>query len=945
MTIKYSRIKYYTERTAFTVILLAALLFLFPVFSCRASEGANTQKVLRVAFPQSDGYTMTSPEGKRTGIVVDILNEVAKYTGWKYEYVDVNNNEIIAAFEDGKFDLMGGQYYIDGAEEYYGYPKYNCGYTKLILLARRDDDTIKSFDLNSLNGKTIGVYDRAKENIRRLQIYLDLNNLDCTLKEYTYEELDAAGNLNRFLESGEVDLLLGNSSDAEGKFYVAASFDSQPHYIVTRPDDQETLEALNMALEKIYGADPKFTQKAYEANFPNSTSEYVVLSKEEEAYIQKKKKVTVAIPYDWHPFFCLENSDGHNGLVPDILEKVSEFSDLEFVFQYYDSYVQALEAVQRREADMLGFYLGSDEEAREQGMALTSSYVNINFIMVRNKESSYPDEGLSGGILEGKKMPEYIMADKVHYYSDITTALSYVNSGKMDFVYDISSRLEAIIQQNVFTNLVQVNMVNDSQGIDFAVPSPADPELLSIINKAINNLSSEEKATISSQNLVSIGETRMDLSSFLHANPGLSIVIVAVVLILVLIAVILISRARLHAAVMRSGMEKAEADNRAKSEFLSRMSHEIRTPMNAIVGLADLTELSENLPKEAKENLAKIKSSSQYLLSLINDILDMSRIENGKMEIASEPFSISDVLSDIEGMLNTEASEKGLDFRVIKEIQDEIVVGDAIRLRQVIVNLLSNAFKFTSAGGKVTVQLVEKASAPDAGIYTVRVSDTGIGIAPEDQNKIFKSFEQLGSNFSKSQGTGLGLAISSNIVHLMGGELKLESQLGVGSEFYFTVTLPKGRLEEKAKDARSLEQGRIQGMKILLAEDNDLNAEIVTALLSAQGAAVVRVQDGKAALELFEQESKDAFDVILMDIQMPKMNGLEATAAIREIDSHYAHSIPIIAMTANAFKEDEKAAMEAGMNGFVSKPVNIDHLYSLLINTVREVMGDFDGLS
>lgn len=945
MSIKHPHIKFHTRRTAFTAILLAVLFFLSPVFSSRASENSNTQRILRVAFPQSDGYTMTSPEGKRSGIVVDILNEVAKYTGWKYEYIDVKNDEILTAFEEGKFDLMGGQYYIDGAEEYYGYPEYNCGYTKMILMARRDDDTIKSFDLNSFNGKTIGVFERAKENIRRLQIYLELNNLDCTLKEYTYEELEVTGNLNRFLESGEVDLLLGNSADAEGKFYVAASFDSQPHYIVTRPDDRETLEGLNMALEKIFDADPNFNQKVYEANFPNSVSENAVLNREEKAYVQKKKNVTVAIPHDWHPFFCLENSDGHDGLVPDILKKVSEYSNLEFSYQYYDSYVQALGAVQRREADMLGFYLGSDEEAREQGMALTSSFVDINFIMVRNKESSYPDEGLSGGILEGKKMPEYIIVDQVHYYSDITTALFDVNSGKMDFVYGISSRLEAIIQQNVFTNLVQVNMVNDSQGINFALPTPADPELLSILNKAINNLSSEEKAVISSQNLVSIGEARMDLSSFLHANPGTSIAIVSVVLILVLIAVILISRARLHAAVMRSGMEKAEADNRAKSEFLSRMSHEIRTPMNAIVGLADLTELSENLPEGAKENLSKIKSSSQYLLSLINDILDMSRIENGKMEIASEPFSISEVLSDIEGMLNTEASEKGLEFRVEKDIQDDVAVGDAIRLRQVIVNLLSNAFKFTSAGGKVTVQFTEKASTPEDGTYTVRVSDTGIGIAPEDQKKIFKSFEQLGSNYSKSQGTGLGLAISSSIVRLMGGELKLKSQPGVGSEFSFAVTLPKGRLEEKPSNVRTLEKGQIQGMKILLAEDNDLNAEIVTALLSAQGAEVIRAQDGKAALEYFKQESKDSFDVILMDIQMPKMNGLEATAAIRKINSNYAHSIPIIAMTANAFKEDEKAALEAGMNGFISKPVDIDHLYSLLVNAVRENKGGLAGLS
>lgn len=219
---------------------------------------AEEHRVLRVAFPLVEGYSMMAPNGEPAGLVVDVLNEVAKYTGWTYEYVTVDNDMIISQFKEGNIDLMGGQYYMDGLEEYYGYPKYNCGYSKLILLARRDDETIKSYDLNTLNGKTIGVYDRAVENIRRLKIYLDLNQLDCTLKYYTREVVEEKGSAKRLLEDGEVDLLLGNSGDAGGEFYIAAAFDSQPHYIVTRPGDRETLDALNMALGKIYEADPNF---------------------------------------------------------------------------------------------------------------------------------------------------------------------------------------------------------------------------------------------------------------------------------------------------------------------------------------------------------------------------------------------------------------------------------------------------------------------------------------------------------------------------------------------------------------------------------------------------------------------------------------------------------------------------------------------------------------
>ena len=358
---------------------------------------------------------------------------------------------------------------------------------------------------------------------------------------------------------------------------------------------------------------------------------------------------------------------------------------------------------------MLGFFLGTEKDAMDQGLALSAAYVEMDSILVRNKESGYPEQGLTGGVMEGRVMPEGIVADEVRYYSDTAKALADVNRGKIDFYYGLAFNLEYIIQQHNFTNVMQVNLINDSLEMGFALAKPADASLLSILNKAINSLTDEQKAVITSRNIISIGNTRLSLSSILYGNPTLAISVVSVFLLLILATVIIISRARLHAAVMRGELEKAEAESRAKSDFLSKMSHEIRTPMNAIVGLTDLTGMMEGLPEKARENLSKIKSSSRYLLELINDILDMSRIENGKMDMAAEPFSLGGVLNEIENMMLAEADRRQLHFHMEEDIRDDELIGDAIRLRQVLLNLLSNAFKFTPSGGTVRLCVSEDA--------------------------------------------------------------------------------------------------------------------------------------------------------------------------------------------------------------------------------------------
>ncbi len=481
------------------IALFAVILSFFAAMSGMAEE---EQRVLRVAFPQSEGFTMTAPDGTRYGLVVDFLEEISKYTGWKYEYIDTDSNTMLEEFAAGEFDLVGGSYYLEALEDYMAYPDYNCGYSRQVLMARRTDDSVKSYDLGTLNGKVIGVYERATENIRRLEEFLKINGLDCELHYFTYEELSVAHTLKPELEKGAVDLLMGNSSEASEEVQIVASFDSQPFYIVTRPGEQEILSGLNMALQRIYEADPEFASKLYAENFEIVTSGARIINEREREYIAQKKKVRVAVPKDWHPLFCLNNSDGHNGLVPDVLEAVTEFSGLEFEYVYGDSYTEALEIMRRGEADMMGFFVGTDGDAENYGLALSQPYVDLDCILVRNKESGYPAEGLTGAVMQGRSFPKGIVADHVRHYADTSEALKDVNRGKVDFYYGLSFHLEYIIQQKNYSNVVQVNLINDSQKVCFALQRPAKSELITIINKAVNSLTDDQRATISSRNIV-----------------------------------------------------------------------------------------------------------------------------------------------------------------------------------------------------------------------------------------------------------------------------------------------------------------------------------------------------------------------------------------------------------------------------------------------------------
>lgn len=901
------------------------------------------EKVLQVAFPQVKGISETDAYGNHTGLVVDYLNEIAKYTNWKYEYVTGEASDLLGDFMKGKYDLMGGNYYSPSMEEYFAYPEYSCGSSQATLLCRKEDQSIKSYDLRSLNGKTIGVYAPAEEKIRRLKQYLEMKNLNCTLVYYTYEDMLKTGknDLYEFLNNGTVDLLLGNDMESYNDFRVVASFEAQFFYIVTHVGKQEILDGLNMALQKIVDSSPEFAQERYLVHFPDVKTADIQLNEEEQAYIGEKKALTVAVVKDWYPFYYIKEDAEDNeygGIVPDLMAEIRAYTGLDCNYVYADTYAESLKMVREGTADLAGCFLELEDAAQELGVNCTRPYITLNNIIVKNKSVNYPGDNLTAAVLEGRTLPSNIEVKHIKYYPDASELIQAVERGEVDFAYGFSTVMEQEMQKHRFNNVLPLSMTIEISEISFAISRPANVDLLTILNKTIGTLSSEEKNNILNQNLLSAGYTSMSLKDMIYSNPITFIIIFMIFVLLLMLVWFSVMRAKVKSTLMENELRRVEAENRAKGDFLSRMSHEIRTPMNAIIGLADLTCRMETVPGPILKNLNKIQTSSHYLLSLINDILDMSKIDHGMLEINAEGFSLSNLMEQLTSMMEVQAEQHQVQFVYEAQINHEWLQGDAIRLRQVLTNLLSNAFKFTPKDGFVWLKIQEISSDVNHAEFYFVVKDTGIGIAKEDQEKIFGAFEQLGSNFSKLQGTGLGLPISYNIVELMGGKLQLESQPDVGSSFFFTLQFPLAEAEQDdAFDMqKAAEHQFLAGVHILLAEDNDLNAEIAKELLQMQGAIVERAVNGQDAIEKFMNDTIGLYQIILMDLKMPIKDGLEATKDIRNSAHPLSGKIPIIAMTANTFKEDIEAALAAGMNDFIPKPVDSIHLFQVIRKHISE---------
>ena len=551
-------------------------------------------------------------------------------------------------------------------------------------------------------------------------------------------------------------------------------------------------------------------------------------------------------------------------------------------------------------------------------------------MVFRNKLTS--SEGTVYAQIYGREGADGVDASEVVHYRTYEDCLEAVNSGRADITSMPVAYAESLFTDRSFNNITPATSEHHEASLSFAIAQPVDADLYSVLSKAVNSLSQDELDTVFSRNTMPAFGKQRTIQAVVSENPLLVVALGLVLCLFVGAIVIVVSVAKVRNRMMEMKLEKVEEMGRAKTDFLSRMSHEIRTPMNAIIGLSNVASLSGEATPSIRSSLEKINTSAQFLLSLVNDILDMSKIENDKMHIETAPLCLRSLAERLQSMFCIQAEEKGILLEARCDA-DDVVVGDDVRLQQVLANLLSNALKFTDPGD--TIRLSIGVLMRGEGRVSVRfsVKDTGAGIREEDLERIFVSFEQASENRRNAQGTGLGLAISSNLVRLMGGKLDVQSRFGEGSEFFFVLELPAAddaAMGGGVPAPSDVAERSLEGTHVLLAEDNDLNAEIAVALLDMQGIETQRAANGREAVDLFAASEPGSFDFVLMDVKMPLLDGLEAAAEIRALERDDARTVPIIALTANTFQEDREDAAAAGMNGFIPKPFDAQQLYDTL---------------
>ena len=911
------------------ICILLCLVLYITVFPFPVSAEEEKNRTVRVGWYEGT-YNTTEPNGEKRGYSYEYQQAVAAHTGWKYEYVEGNWAELMSMLKNGEIDLMGDMSYAEERSASMLFSELPMGEDKYYLYINPSDTDISASDLTTLNGKRIGVVPdtlsasrfcewEKSHGVNTQQV--DITSTDDARQKLQNQKIDGfVLNESPQWERDNISpvLLIGSSYN-----YFAVS--------KKRPDLKKKLD---QAMQRIEKENPFYTEDLYKRYLSANSIE--TLTDEEQNWLEEHGAVRVGyLKSDVGISRVDAESEKPVGIINDYISLASDCmgeKSIEFQTTGFDSQEEELQALKDNRIDMIFHMNQNPYEAEQNDIVLSNTVFEINVAVLtgvkkfdENKENTV---AVSRNNLLGKW---YISFNypfwKIKEYDSSAEADKAVQSGEADcFVVKAGQSLKTLEDSKM-----RSIFLTKSGASCFAV-TRENTTLMNILNKTIQTLPASR---LSSQFYVyENAPGKVTLAEYIKDNLRVvSIWFVSVVLIIVWIIVYLLIQAR-------KAKIQAEKANAAKSEFLFNMSHDIRTPMNALLGYSELIKRELTDPK-LLDYQEKMEQSGNLLLSIINNVLDMARIESGKVELDEDYVKIRDIYQGIYKIFQAEAEKKCIHLKMEYDVKHEHVICDETKNKEIFLNLISNAVKYTASGGAVTIRITElDCDRKDYVRIQTQVIDTGIGMSEEFLPSLFEAFaRERNTTAAKVAGTGLGMPIIKKYVDMMGGTIKAESKLGEGSKF--TVIMEyriadKGYYEQVTDPSPDTEEtDRISGKYVLLAEDNDLNAEIAEFILEDMGLMVDRVEDGVQCVARMEQKPAGTYDLILMDIQMPNMDGYKATQAIRRLEDKKKAVIPIIAMTANAFEEDRKKTFEKGMNGHIAKPVDAEKVKKTILSALR----------
>ena len=927
-------------------VMLSLLLLLSAVLPVKAAAETASAKVVRVGSFE-DTFNYVNEKGARKGYGYELLETLSGYAGWQFEYVTCDWSDCFEKLKNGEIDIIGGISYTEDRTQEMLFSDEPMGVEKYYLYADLSRADISASDFKTLNGKKIGVLMGTEPEVMLAEWeekyglkteHVNISNNEDVKQKLANHEIDCFVSLEEsfWAERGISTITRVGES---GIYYAINK---------NRPDIKEELDDAMRALDE---AVPFYTADLYKRYF--SMDYTPILTGEEKAWLRKHGAIRMGFLASDSGVSTFDPATGEfTGVITDYIQFAADClgnQELEFQLVGYDSKEAELDALKSGEIDMIFHCDQNPNLAEEYHFACTNTTWTSNLMAVTNKQHFNENNVNRIAVPQNKLSLKKYLA---FYYPqweivDCDTqedAARLVKDGQADcFVTGISSE-NKYSKKYSFYSVPLVNPVRSC----FAVNS-GNRSLLSILNKTIKAMPVNMLAGALA--MYKSSARKVTLSDFIKDNffkvMLISSIAVAVVLLTILM---LLQKARKAEAAARKAasdtqelnaklqvaVEKAESANRAKSTFLSNMSHDIRTPMNAIIGFTTLALSNIDDTDRVKDYLGKTLASSNHLLSLINDVLDMSRIESGKIHLEEVEVNLSDVLHDLKTIVSGQIYAKQLELYMdAMDVTDEDVYCDKTRLNQILLNLLSNAIKFTPAGGTVSVRVRQLAGkVRGCGPYEFRIKDNGIGMSQEFAQKIFEPFErERTSTVSGIQGTGLGMAITKNIVDMMGGTIEVQTAQGKGTEF--TVCVPM-RAQTEQRPVEKITE--LEGLKALVVDDDFNTCDSVTKMLVKVGMRAEWTLSGKEAVLRARQsiEMSDVYHAYIIDWRLPDMNGIEVTRQIRSLHD----DTPIIILTAYDWSDIEVEAKAAGVTAFCAKPMFMSDLRETLMSALGQKPAD-----